>query len=68
MERGWTVGDPERQEQLRLMCGRKESCSRCEEWSVRKMGRSEEEAVNECGRCVVAFVKGQEKDLSVADL
>jgi len=57
------MGDPERQEQVMLMHGGKESCSRCEEQSARKMRRSEGKAVNERRRCVAAFVKCQEKDL-----
>lgn len=35
---------------------------------MKKIGRSEGTAVNERGRCVAAFVKGHEKDLSVAEL
>lgn len=66
MESGWVDG--ERQEQLRLTCKRKESCSRREEQSAIKMCRSAGRAVSGCGRCAATFPQGQEKDLSLAEV
>lgn len=68
MERGWTIGDWERQNQLRLICKMKESCSGYEEQSAIKMCRSAGRAVSECGRCIATFLKGQEKDLPLAEV
>lgn len=68
MERGWTIGDWERQNQLRLICKTKESCSRYEEQSAIEMCRSAGRAVSECGRCIATFLKGQEKDLPLVEV